>query len=327
MRVAVTGGSGVVGGAVIRHLVSSGHEVFAASRSTGSDTVLTGLGAEPVRCDVLEPDSLARLCDGAELLFHVAGINQMCVDDPGPMLAANVDGSVNAVRAAALHGVSRVVYTSSAAAIGEMPGTVGSETSAHRGWFLSEYERSKFLAEEAVLALDVDVEIVAVNPSSVQGPGRATGTGKLILDTVNGRMPFLVDTDLSIVDIDDCARGHLLAAEFGEDRARYVLNSFTLGMRDAIALLESATGRSIGVRLLPAGLVGAVAPLVDLARRALRRDLPFCGEMVRTMAHGHRYDGGRAAAELGLEYTSPEEIIGRLIRWFETEGLLGAGPN
>ncbi len=322
MRSAVTGGSGVVGGAVIRHLVASGHEVFAGSRSRDSDVALTELGAEPVRCDVMEPDSLADLCTGADILFHVAGVNEMCVDDPGPMIAVNVDGSVNAVRAAALHGVRRVVYTSSAAALGEMPGTVGSESSAHRGWFLSEYERSKFLAEEAVMALDADVEIVSVNPSSVQGPGRATGTGKLILDVLNGRLPALVDTDLSIVDIDDCARGHLLAAEFGDDRARYVLNSFTVTMRDAISLLESATGRSIRVRLLPAGLIGAAAPLVDLVARLARRKLPFCGEMIRTMAHGHRYDGGKATAELGLSYTSPEETIGRLVRWFELEGLL-----
>ena len=47
--------------------------------------------------------------------------------------------------------------------------------------------------------------------------------------------------------------------------------------------------------------------------------------MVRTLAHGHRYDGGRAAADLGLEYTSPEETIGRLVRWFASEGLLATG--
>lgn len=325
MRAAVTGGSGVVGGAVIRHLVDGGHDVFAASRSPESDSIVSALGAEPVRCDILDVASLSRLCAGTEILFHVAGINQMCVDDPGPMITANVDGSVNAVRAAAESGTRRVVYTSSAATLGEMPGTVGSEVSAHRGWFLSEYERSKFLAEEAVMGLDVDIEIVSVNPSSVQGPGRATGTGKLILDALNGRLPALVDTDLSIVDIDDCARGHLLAAESGADRRRYVLNSFSMPVREAVTLLEQATRRSIGMRYLPAGLVGAAAPLVDVYGRLTRRDLPFCGEMIRTLAHGHRYDGGRAERELGLEYTTPEETIGRLVRWFESEGLLGEG--
>lgn len=322
MRAAVTGGSGVVGGAVIRHLVEAGHEVFAASRSTGSDSLLAGLGAEPVRCDILDPPSLSDLCSGAETLFHVAGVNEMCVDDPEPMITANVEGSVNAVRAAASSGVRRVVYTSSAATLGEMPGTVGSEASAHRGWFLSDYERSKFLAEEAVMGLDADVEIVSVNPSSVQGPGRATGTGKLILDALNGKLPALVDTDLSIVDIDDCARGHLLAAESGVDRRRYVLNSFSMRVRDAVSLLERTAGRSISMRYLPAGLVGAAAPFVDVYARLTRRDLPFCAEMIRTLAHGHRYDGGRAEQELGLEYTTPEETIGRLVRWFESEGLL-----
>ena len=55
------------------------------------------------------------------------------------------------------------------------------------------------------------LDVVVVNPSSVQGPGRSTGTGKILLDLVAGRLSTVVDTRISIVDIDDCARGHVLA--------------------------------------------------------------------------------------------------------------------
>ena len=322
MRVAVTGGSGVVGGAVLRHLVAAGHDVRAASRSPESDRSLAAAGAEPVRADLLEPSSLEDLCDGTEVLFHVAGVNELCADDPAPMTRANVEGSVHAVRAAEAAGTRRVVYTSSAAVLGEMPGTVGSEVSAHRGWFLSHYEHSKFLAEEAVMAIDADVEIVTVNPSSVQGPGRASGTGRLILDVLRGRLPVLVDTELSIVDIDDCAAGHLLAAERGRDRRRYVLNSATIAMRDAVAMLEAASGRTLSVRYLPPSLAGLAAPIVDVVRRLLPKELPVCGEMLRTVAHGTRYDGSRAVRELGVEYTAPSVTIDRLVGWFRSEGLL-----
>jgi dihydroflavonol-4-reductase len=258
---------------------------------------------------------------GAGVVFHVAGVNAMCVSDPGPMLRANVEGSLNVVRAARSAGVGRLVYTSSAAALGEKRGTVGSETSPHRGWYLSQYERSKHLAEQAVMA-EPGMEIVTVNPSSVQGPGRATGTGKLILDLVRGKLPALVETQISIVDIDDCARGHLLAATLGKAGERYVLNSFTIGVVDAVAILEAQLERHIGLRLVPGWVASAGAMTVAAASRLLRRDPPVCREMIRTMLHGHAYDGSKAKRELGLEYSDPEEMLRRLVSWFRSEGLI-----
>ena len=105
--------------------------------------------------------------------------------------------------------VSRVVYTSSAAAIGESRGVVGTEETPHRGTFLSAYERSKFLAErsEVELGAELGLDVVCVNPSSVQGPGRTEGSARLLLGLVNARLPVIVETFLSIVDVDDCTKG------------------------------------------------------------------------------------------------------------------------
>lgn len=316
----VTGGSGVVGGAVVRHLVAAGHEVRALSRSGSSDRLLTGLGATPIRGDVLRP-GIASGMAGADVVYHVAGLNAMCVSDPGPMMRTNLDGSLNVVDAARRAGVTRLVYTSSAATIGEQAGTVGVETSTHRGWYLSEYERSKHLAEQAVLRQS-GIDIVSVNPSSVQGPGRATGTAALILRLIRGQLPGLVDTDLSIVDIDDCARGHLLAAQHGVAGERYLLSSFAMGMREAVGVIESVLGRELSVRFLPGWMASVGAMVVETASWVARRPPVLCREMVRTLRHGHRYDGSRAVRELGLRYSEPGEMLGRLIQWFRSEGML-----
>ena len=163
--------------------------------------------------------------------------------------------------------------------------------------------------------------MVIVNPSSVQGPGRATGTGALILDVINGRLKLLPDGPLSIVDIDDCARGHLAAARHGADRSRYVLNSFSMAMRDAITMIGVALGSPIDVRYFPPSVAKAAAPIADFLHW-LHLPIPFCGEMIRTVAHGHSYDGSRATRELGLEYTSAEVFIERLIEWFSDERLI-----
>ncbi len=320
MRVAVTGGSGVVGRAVVSHLVAAGFDVAATSRSPEADETLRSIGATPVRAELADYESLVVAFAGAERVFHIAGMNAMCVADPLPMWEANIDGTVDVAEAAVEAGVSRLVYTSSAAVLGERQGTVGDEDSEHRGSFLSRYEESKYLAERALLDLDPEIEVVIVNPSSVQGPGRATGTGELILDVVNGRLRVLADTSLSIVDIDDCARGHLLAAEHGQDRRRYMLNSFTIPATDAVDMISGVIGRDLDVWFVPSRLVRSTAPVADFLRW-LRIPVPFCGEMIATVAHGHRYDGSRATVELGLEYTEPGSFMERLVEWFRAEGL------
>lgn len=322
MSVVVTGGSGVVGGAVVRHLIAAGRSVRALSRGEASDEALRTLGARPVRGDITMPETLGPAFEDADVVYHAAGLNTMCPLDPGALELVNVEGSVAVVRAAAAAGVRRIVYTSSAASIGEPAGTVGSEATVHRGSYLSHYERSKHLAEMAVFDAAGAVEVVSVNPSSVQGPGRATGTGGLILDLIRGRLPGLVDTRLSVVDIDDCARGHLLAEVKGAPGERYILNSFTMTMREAVSVLEGVLGREVSVRWVPGWVASVgVLPVEGVARLRGRRPR-MCREMVRTMRHGHAYDGSRATTALGLEYTTAHDLLGRLVGWFRSEGLL-----
>ena len=196
MRVAVTGGTGIVGSALVRHLVGDGHEVFALSRSPASAERIVGLGAAPVTGDVLDVDRLRTLVGGAEVVYHVAGINEMCSTNPERMWRVNVDGTRAVMTACHFEGVRRLIHTSSAVTIGEKQGEVANETSAHRGFFLSEYERSKHEAERVLLNEADGLDVVSVNPSSVQGPGRATGTGQILLAAANRRLPFLFDTTI-----------------------------------------------------------------------------------------------------------------------------------
>jgi dihydroflavonol-4-reductase len=321
----VTGGTGFLGRALVERLVADGRRVRALARSDEAAQASAQLGAEPVRGDVLAPETLAAAIDGCELGFHVAGLNAFCLRDPSPLYRVNVEGSRNVVRAASSAGVRRLVYTSSAATLGEPEGTVGDETTVHRGSFLSHYERSKLEAERAVLELaaKAELDVVCVNPSSVQGPGRTGGTAKLLLDFLNGRLPALVDSRLSLVDIADCTEGHVLAASRGARGERYVLSGATLTVREAIALLSRVSGVHRPVRTLPSVVARALAGAVEAVGRIRRRRPPVCREMVRTLLHGHAYDGSRATRELGLVYTPIEETIRRTLAWYEEQGLIG----
>jgi dihydroflavonol-4-reductase len=328
-RVFLTGGSGLIGGALGARLVERGDEVVALARSDTAERTLAGRGMRVVRGDLLDEDALAAGMAGCEVVYHVAGMNTLCPDDPAALLHVNVRGAETAVRAAARAGVPRVVLTSSAASVGEAPGTVATEATRHRGSFLSVYERSKYEGELAAFAAArrAGVELVSINPSSVQGPGRAGGTGRIMIAYLNGRLPAFLDTQVSIVDIADCVEGHLLGAERGVPGERYLLNGATLSSREALETFAAISGVRRRVRFLPPRVAGAAAALVEAAYRARGRHPPVCREMVRTLVHGHRYDGSRAERELGLRYTPIAETFRRTIEWAEREGLVKHRPN
>jgi dihydroflavonol-4-reductase len=319
----VTGGSGFVGGALLKRLVREGRDVRALVRSEDSEKAMAELGATAVRGDVMDVDSLAAGMAGCDTVFHLAGVNEFCVRDASHMFDVNIRGSVNVVEAAARAGIGRLLYTSSAATLGEEQGTVGKEDSSHRGWFLSNYEESKYVAERAVFeqATRDQVEVVAVNPSSVQGPGRSGGTARILIYFLKGKLKAFVDTRMSIVDVDDCTEGHMLAEEKGAPGERYVLNGSVVSARDALEIVGRITGREEHPRRLPRAAALAGAGAVEAVARVRRKSTPVCREMVRTLLHGHAYNGSRAERELGLSYTPLEETLRRTVEWLEDAGL------
>lgn len=311
-----------MGAAVVRHLMESGAHVRGLARSDSAAAQLEAMGATPVRGDILNHPAMVAAFAGCEVVYHIAGVNEMCSDDPSRMYHVNTEGTIAVLRASAAAGVRRLVYTSSAVTIGEQGGVSADENTEHRGSYLSNYERSKHHAEQALFAEKTSVEVVAVNPSSVQGPGRASGTGKIILDVLRGKMPILIESTVSMVDIDDCAQGHLLAAERGEPGQRYILSGFTTSVSEAVDMAAAVLGKPVNVRMAPLWAVKAAVAVAHPLARLFGRKLPFCPEMIRVVSHGHVYDGSRATRDLGLEYTPARTTIERMVDWFRDEGLL-----
>jgi len=298
--------------------------VIGLARSHGAARALGSRGVPVVRGDVLEREALRGGMRGCELVYHVAAINSHCPKDPQRLLRVNVGGTVNVVRAAAEAGVGRVVLTSSAASIGEPTGTIGTEDSPHRGSYLSLYEQSKHDSERVAFAIAADsgMQLIALNPSSVQGPPRATGTGAIIIAFLNRRLHAFVDTHVSVVDVGDVVDAHLLAAERGRPGQRYLLNGTTIPAREALQLLADLSGIRHHIPLIPHGVVRTVTTIAEWAYRVRGNAPPICRARVETILHGHRYDGSRAARELGLQYTPISETFRRTIAWAVAEGLV-----
>lgn len=326
MRALVTGGTGFVGRALVRALVAGGAQVRVLARPTSQTEALETLGVEIVRGDILMHTSIEAALAGCDILFHAAALYDLWGLDEAELLATETEGTRNAMAAALAVGVAKVVYTSTAVCLGEAKGQIATEATAHRGYFLSSYERAKRAAEQVAFTyMEKGVPLICVQPAAIYGPGDRKPTGRFITSLLNGRVPALFPGWVSLVFIDDAARGHVLAAEKGQIGERYILAGTVGKLTELGRLICRLAGRRLPPTI-PAPLAAPYALGGEVLSRLTRRPPVLSWETYRLTAHGFRADGSRATAELGLAYTDQEEGLVRTINWYWEQGLLRRRP-
>lgn len=326
MTILVTGGTGFVGSAVIRGLLARGLAVRALARPKGDRRNLQGLDIEIAEGDLTDAASLKRAAAGCAGLFHVAADYRLWVPDPDAMMAANIQGSRDVIRAAAEAGATRIVYTSSVATLGiPKDGTPGREdTPVSLADMIGPYKRSKFLAEEEVkrLVREEKAPIVIVNPSTPVGPRdiKPTPTGRMIVEAASGKMPAYVDTGLNIVDVDDVAGGHLLAWDKGLVGERYVLGGDDMTLGAILAEIARIAGRAAPKVCIPHAVVLPIAHVAELWARAFGGE-PFATVDGVNMARKRMFfSSDKARQVLGYSPRPAAEALARAIEWFKANG-------
>jgi dihydroflavonol-4-reductase len=330
MKALVTGATGFVGSAVVHALLAAGHSVRALVRPAGNRKNLDGLDIGIVVGDLTDPETLRTACVGCDALFHVAADYRLWIRDPQAMMAANVDGTRNIIRAAMTARVRRIVYTSSVATLGVRTDgqSADEETPASLDDMIGPYKRSKFLAEEAVREMvgTQGAQVVIVNPSAPIGPRdiKPTPTGRLIVEAAAGRMPAYVDTGLNVVHVDDVAAGHLAAYERGRIGERYILGGDNLTLRQILVTIAALTGRRGPLFRVPHGVILPVAALAETWTRLIGGDEPFVTlDGVRMARKKMFFSCGKAAKELGYAPRPSIEALSDAILWFRENGYLG----
>jgi dihydroflavonol-4-reductase len=324
----VTGASGFVGSAVVRALLARGERVRVLMRPSSDRRNVAGLDVEIVKGDLMVPESLAPAVAGCGGVFHVAADYRLRTAEPEAMFRANVDGSVAIVRAAHAAGVGRIVYTSSVAVLGNVPGgQADEETPVGYDDMIGVYKRSKFRAEEAVRAViaETGAPVVIVNPSTPIGPRdvKPTPTGRMIVEAASGKMPAFVDTGLNVVHVDDVAEGHLLAFDKGEVGRRYVLGGDDMSLKDILAEIARLTGRRPPTVQLPHDLIMPIAAMAELWARVSGRE-PFATvDGVRMAKKRMYFSSARAKRELGYAPRPAKEALADAVHWFKENGYCG----
>ncbi len=326
MAVLVTGGTGFVGSRLVRKLLARGETVRCLARPTSPRDNLQGLAVETVVGDLQDAASLQAAVRGCARVFHVAADYRLWSRDPGELYRSNVEGTRNLLAAAEAEGCERVVYCSTVGALGiPKDGTPGTEeTPVSLDDMVGHYKRSKFLAEkEALQAAARGVPVVIVNPSTPIGPNdiKPTDTGRIITRFLNGQMPFYLDTGLNLVDVDDVAEGHLLAADRGEIGARYILGNRNMTLREILLCLSALTGQPPPHGKIAYDLALGIAHVnTFFAGTLLGREPGVPVEGVLMARKKMFFDPSRAIRELGLPQTPVEEALDRAVRWFCDHG-------
>ena len=323
----VTGATGFVGSAVARALLARGRRVRVLARPNSDRRNLGGLAVEIAEGAMEDPRSLARAVAGCRYVYHVAADYRIWVPDPAPMFRANVEGTRDLLTAALEAGAERVVYTSSVATLGLVPGgSATEETPSSVDDMIGPYKRSKFAAEQVArgLARERGLPVVIVNPSTPVGPGdiKPTPTGRLIVETARGQMPAFVDTGLNIVHVDDVAEGHLAAAENGRIGERYILGGENMALAEILAEVAQAVGRRPPRLRVPHSVLFPVAIGAELAARATGRDPFVTLDGVRMSRKKMYFSSEKASRELGYRSRPAREAIADAVGWFRDNGYL-----
>jgi dihydroflavonol-4-reductase len=326
--VLITGASGFVGSAVARAARQRGFQVRALVRPSSQRQNLAGLNAEVFEGDMRDEAAVNRALVGARYLFHVAADYRLWARNPAQIERNNLEGTGAVMRAALQQCVERVVYTSSVATL-----RVNSQTTAATeeaplasNEAIGAYKRSKVLAErlvERMVAKD-SLPAIIVNPSTAIGAHdlRPTPTGRLIIEAANGRMPAFVDTGLNLVDVEDVARGHLLALEHGRIGERYILGGDNVTLEQMLCEIASLTGRRPPRVKLPWWPLFPIAQAAEAMAQLTGKE-PFVTIDGLNMSKNRMFfSSAKAERELGYCPGSHLGALCKALDWFRHEGYL-----
>ena len=326
MKIFVTGATGFLGSHVARQLLARGADLRLLVRATSRTDNIDDLPAECVVGDLRDLESLRKGISGCEFAFHVAADYRLWARNGQELYDSNVEGTRNILQAARDTGVRRVVYTSSVATMGF--GNNGRLTDERAPISLEDmigdYKRSKFMAERLVIeAGQAEQNVVMVNPTTPIGERdiKPTPTGRIVVDFLQRKFPAYVDTGLNLVDVVDCAEGHLLAMEKAVPGERYILGGENLTLKQILDKLAAITGMSSPKVKLPYAMAYATGVVDTLVTGTIRKREPRVTlDSVRMGRKKMFVTSAKAERELGWNPRPVDDALRRAVEWFQAHG-------
>ncbi len=327
MKKLVTGSTGFIGSAITRELIRDGENVRVLIRKTSNTRNIDELDVERVFGDIRDIDSMKKALKGCDTLYFTAAYFAHWAPDPKLLYDVNVGGTKASLQAALETGIEKVVYTSTNNAIAASGPVPANEEKAFNYWESGDhYSMSKYIAEnEARIFVTRGLPVVMVNPTLVIGTNdiKPTPSGQMIIDVVKQKMPGYIDGGINIIDVDDVARGHILAAKKGRVGERYLFGNRNITVHDYLHLIAEIACVKPPALKLPYQLALVLGNLFEATASITKRPPVVTASEVRIGRMTEWYDCSKAVNELGLPQTPIDIAIRKAINWFKENGYLG----
>ncbi|HWW68037.1 MAG TPA: NAD-dependent epimerase/dehydratase family protein [Solirubrobacterales bacterium] len=330
MKVFVTGGTGFIGGEVVRQLRARGDEVACLVRTPEKGQKVADLGCALVAGDLGDSKAIREGMEGCDAVIHAAAMYQVGIptSQRPAMREANVGGTERVLRAALEAKIPKVVYVSTVGIFGNTGGKVVDESYEHPGKdFTSCYEETKWEAHQIAkrMIADEGLPCVIVQPGGVYGPGDTSSIAELLNQFLSGKMPLMPFPELGIClsHVEDIAGGIVLALDKGVPGETYVISGPVTTVREAIGVVAGATGRKAPKHAIPTPLMKAMIPIGPLVGRMMGQP-PNLRELISS-ADGVTFWASHEKASRELGY-APRGLEQGLRQTLEAEGKLPATP-
>ena len=313
MKILVTGGGGFVGGYIVERLLARGYAVRSIGRSPQPELVAKGV--EVVCGDLTDATAVSAACEGVGAVFHVAaraGVWGSWESFYGP----NVIGTRNVLSACRKWQVKRLVYTSTPSVVFNGDSIRGGDESLPYGknW-LCHYAETKALAEQEALAANSEkLQVVALRPHLIFGPGDPHLLPRVIESVKAGRLRIVGDgsAKVDVSYVGNVADAHLDAFDAlergkGAGQAYFISQGEPVDLWPWLNSILEGLGQPPLTQKIPLPLAYGIGALCEGAWKVLRRrtDPPITRFVAVELAKDHYFDIRKAQNALGYRPRVP----------------------
>jgi dihydroflavonol-4-reductase len=321
MTVAVTGGTGFTGAALIKRLLDDGYRVHALARSPLN---IVSDSLEVIAGDLGNEDALFKLVQGVDTVFHIAAMYRS-EGTYEEFLAVNYDGTRALLDASRRAGVRRFIYCSTIGVHGTVAETPADENAPYNP--RDYYQETKLMAEKYCLGMHGQgIEVVVIRPCGIYGPGD-TRMLKMFRMIDKGMFFFVgsAQPNFHPVYIDDLVQGFVLAmtAEQAAGEAFIIGGPRYLPLREYVATAANAMGARVPSLTIPYGLMSFAAASCEWLCKPMGIQPPLHRRRLTFFKHNRAFSIDKARRLLGYEpKTELDEGFRRTVGWYREHGML-----
>ena len=321
MRIGVTGASGMVGINVCKEILSNGDELNILIREDVS--YLDGLSSNKFYGDLSDIDILEKFCDKCDVIIHSAAMISIGFDAYDQVYEVNFVGTKNLLDASIKKKVKKFIFISTVNAYDKKPIDQNFDEKRELVRKGNAYDMTKALAQELVTSTE-EIETVSINPTSVLGKNdfKPSRLGKIIKGIHSGKLPFLVDGGLDVIDVEDLSKAIYSSISNGRDGESYLISGKFRSFKEIYEVITKYQDKKSRIFFFPRLMVELSLPLlslfpIGLLKRAAEVNGKFfpglenmTKEAIENIINFPKHiDNSKAKKDLGLKISPLEKTI------------------